>query len=96
MPNHPNTPRSEPLWRIRSQLKVRLKLLSNICSPDDDLVRFGSAGMVGMISPRTSNSAFSNFTHIGIYPGRSKLKQFPLGFVKRKFPNSYTAGPLTK
>ena len=62
--------------------------LSEFSDPTNQLVGFGEAGMVGTIGPGTSAAAFSNFTHHGIYPSPTILKQFPLGFVKRKFPQA--------
>lgn len=64
--------------------------LPEFSDPNNQLVGFGEAGMVGTIGPGTSAAAFSNFTHKGIYPNPAVLKQFPLGFVKRKFPNAYS------
>ncbi len=64
--------------------------LPEFSDPANNLVGFGEAGMVGTIGPGTSAAAFSNFTHNGIYPNPAVLKQFPLGFVKRKFPNAYS------
>ncbi len=63
--------------------------LSEFSDPTNQLVGFGEAGMVGTIGPGTSAAAFSNFTHHGIYPSPEVLKQFPLGFVKRSFPQAY-------
>lgn len=65
-------------------------LISNFADPANDLVGFGPAGMVGTAGPALAGKAYSNFTHNGIYPDPSILKQFPLGFVQRKFPNSYS------
>ena len=65
-------------------------LLSDFADPSNDLVGRGPAGMVGAAGPFLAGAAFSNFTHTGTYPGPEILKQFPLGFVQRKFPNSYS------
>jgi hypothetical protein len=64
-------------------------LLSNFADPANDLVGFGPAGMVGTAGPVLAGKAFSSFTHTGTYPVPSILKQFPLGFTQRHFPNSY-------
>jgi hypothetical protein len=65
-------------------------LLSAFADPVDNLTGFGPAGMVGTAGPVLAGAAYSNFTHNGIYPSPSILKQFPLGFVQRKFPNAYS------
>jgi hypothetical protein len=65
-------------------------LLPEFSDPANDLVGFGPAGMVGTAGPVLAGKAYSNFTHNGIYPSPSILKQFPLGFVKRNFPNAYS------
>ena len=64
-------------------------LLPDFADPSNDLVGFGPAGMVGTAGPVLAGAAFSNFTHNGIYPNPGILKQFPLGFTKRKFPSAY-------
>jgi hypothetical protein len=65
-------------------------LLPEFADPANDLVGFGPAGMVGTAGPVLAGAAFSNFTHTGTYPVPSILKQFPLGFTKRNFPNLYS------
>src|SRR3984957_8922486 len=65
-------------------------LLAQFADPVNDLTGFGPAGMVGTAGPVLAGAAYSNFTHNGIYPSPSILKQFPLGFVKRQFPNAYS------
>jgi hypothetical protein len=65
-------------------------LLPEFADPSNDLVGFGPAGMVGTAGPVLAGAAFSNFTHNGIYPSPGILKQFPLGFTKRKFPSAYS------
>jgi hypothetical protein len=65
-------------------------LLAEFANPDEDLVGFGPAGMVGTAGPVNAGAAFSKFTHSGIYPSPSILQQFPLGFVKRKYPSNYS------
>ena len=64
-------------------------LISQFANPANDLVGFGPAGMVGTAGPVLAGAAFSTFTHTGTYPAPSILKQFPLGFTKRNFPNAY-------
>ena len=65
-------------------------LLPDFADPVNDLVGFGPAGMVGTAGPVLAGAAFSNFTHNGIYPSPEILKQFPLGFTKRKFRSAYS------
>jgi hypothetical protein len=65
-------------------------LLPAFANPANNLVGFGPAGMVGTAGPVLAGAAYSNFTHNGIYPSPSILSQFPLGFVKREFPNAYS------
>jgi hypothetical protein len=65
-------------------------ILSEFADPEDDLTGFGPAGMVGAAGPVLAGAAYSNFTHNGIYPSPSILQQFPLGFVKRKYPSNYS------
>jgi hypothetical protein len=65
-------------------------LLSEFADPSNDLVGFGPAGMVGTAGPVLAGAAFSTFTHSGVYPKPEILKQFPLGFTKRKFPSAYS------
>jgi hypothetical protein len=45
--------------------------------------------MVGTAGPVLAGAAFSHFTHTGAYPAPSILRQFPLGFTQRNFPNAY-------
>ncbi len=65
-------------------------LLPDFADPTNNLVGFGPAGMVGAAGPVLAGAAFSNFTHNGIYPSPASLLQFPLGFLKREFPKSYS------
>ena len=65
-------------------------LLPEFADPSNDLVGFGPAGMVGTAGPVLAGAAFSKLTHNGIYPSPGILKQFPLGFTKRKFPSAYS------
>jgi len=65
-------------------------LIPAFADPTHDLVGFGPAGMVGTAGPVLAGAAFSNFTHTGAYPAPSILKQFPLGFTQRNFPNLYS------
>jgi len=64
-------------------------ILPEFADPANKLVGFGPSGIVGVAGPVLSSQAFSNFTHNGIYPDPGTLLQFPLGYVKRKFPNAY-------
>lgn len=65
-------------------------LLAEFANPTEELTGFAPAGMVGAIGPVAAGSAFRNFSHNGIYPAPSGLKQFPLGFMKRKYPKLYS------
>ncbi len=64
-------------------------ILREFADPANQLVGLGPSGIVGVTGPVLASQAFSNFTHNGIYPDPSTLLQFPLGYVKRKFPNPY-------
>ncbi len=70
--------------------KMNQPLLPDFADPANDLIGFAPAGMVGSVGPVASGSAFRNFSHNGIYPAPATLKQFPLGFMKRKFPKLYS------
>jgi hypothetical protein len=65
-------------------------ILPEFADPENGLTGFGPAGMVGTAGPVLAGAAFANFTHNGIYPNPGILKQFPLGFVKRKYPSNYS------
>lgn len=65
-------------------------LLTEFANPTEDLTGFAPAGMVGAVGPVAAGGAFRNFTHNGIYPAPENLKQFPLGFMKRKYPKLYS------
>ena len=71
--------------------RMNQPLLSDFADPENDLVGFGPAGMVGAAGPVAAGRAYSNFTHTGAYPSPAALLQFPLGFMKRQFPKSYSA-----
>jgi len=64
-------------------------ILPEFADPANQLVGFGASGIVGVPGPVLASQAFSNFTHNGAYPDPSQLLQFPLGYLKRKFPNEY-------
>jgi len=64
-------------------------ILSEFADPTNKLVGLGPSGIVGVAGPVLASQAFSNFAHNGIYPDPSNLLQFPLGYVKRRFPNAY-------
>jgi hypothetical protein len=65
-------------------------LLPEFADPENDLTGFGPAGMAGTAGPVLAGAAFSKFTHSGAYPNPGILKQFPLGFVSRKYPSNYS------
>jgi hypothetical protein len=65
-------------------------LLAEFANPSEDLIGFAPAGMVGAVGPVASGGAFRKFSQSGIYPAPNSLKQFPLGFMKRKFPKLYS------
>ena len=64
-------------------------LLPDFQNQANNLVGLGASGIVGVDNPVLASQAFSNFAHNGIYPAPSTLLQFPLGYVRRKFPNAY-------
>ncbi len=65
-------------------------LLDEFADPADGLIGFAPAGMVGAVGPVAAGGAFRSFSHSGVYPAPAALKQFPLGFMKRKFPKLYS------
>jgi len=65
-------------------------MIPAFADPAANLTGFGPAGMVGAAGPVLAGAAFSSFTHTGTYPNPTVLKQFPLGFLQRKFPNAYS------
>jgi hypothetical protein len=65
-------------------------LLTQFANPDEDLIGFAPAGMIGAVGPGAAGSAFRNFAHTGNYPAPGGLVQFPLGFMSRKFPKLYS------
>jgi hypothetical protein len=64
-------------------------ILPEFRDPANNLVGFGPSGIVGVEGPVLASQAFDNFSHAGSYPDPSSLLQFPLGYVKHKFPNAY-------
>ena len=64
-------------------------LLPDFQNQTNNLVGLGASGIVGVDNPFLATQAFSNFAHNGTYPAPSTLLQFPLGYVRRKFPNAY-------
>lgn len=64
-------------------------ILPEFANPANDLVGLGPSGIVGVSGPFLASQAFANLAHNGAYPDPSTLRQFPLGYVKRKFPNPY-------
>ncbi|HEY9126731.1 MAG TPA: hypothetical protein VIM62_06370, partial [Acidobacteriaceae bacterium] len=65
-------------------------LLPQFANPDKDLVGFAPEGMVGAVGPVAAGAAFRKFAGTGAYPAPGSLKQFPLGFMSRKFPKLYS------
>jgi hypothetical protein len=64
-------------------------ILPEFADPSNRLVGLGPSGIVGVAGPFLASGAFDNFAHNGAYPDPGTLLQFPLGYVKRKFPNAY-------
>jgi len=64
-------------------------ILPEFADSSNSLVGLGPSGIVGVAGPSLASQAFDNFAHNGTYPDPSTLLQFPLGYVKRKFPNAY-------
>jgi hypothetical protein len=64
-------------------------ILPEFANPAKDLVGLGPSGIVGVSGPFLASQAFANLAHNGAYPDPATLRQFPLGYVKRKFPNPY-------
>ena len=64
-------------------------ILPEFADSSNSLVGLGPSGIVGVAGPSLASLAFDNFAHNGAYPDPSTLLQFPLGYVKRKFPNAY-------
>jgi hypothetical protein len=65
-------------------------ILPEFADPGNGLVGLGPSGIVGVASPFPASQALHNFIHSGAYPAPGTLLQFPLGYVKRKFPNPYS------
>ena len=68
---------------------MKQPILPEFADPANDLVGLGPSGIVGVAGPFLASQAFANFAHNGAYPDPATLLQFPLGYVKRKFPNPY-------
>jgi hypothetical protein len=68
---------------------MKQPILPEFADPSNKLVGLGPSGIVGVASPSLATQAFSNFAHNGVYPDPRTLLQFPLGYVKREFPNAY-------
>jgi len=68
-------------------------VMSNPLVPDlnspGGIAGLGPSGIVGVSGPVLAKQAFLNFVKAGQYPSPSSLKQFPLGYIQRKFPNNY-------
>jgi hypothetical protein len=67
--------------------------MNNPLVPDfnepDGVVGLGQSGVVGVSGPFLAAQSFSDFVTSGAYPSPANLQQFPLGYIQRKFPNSY-------
>jgi hypothetical protein len=68
---------------------MKQPILAEFSNPANDLVGLGPSGIVGVAGPVLARQAFANLAHNGAYPDPATLLQFPLGYVKRKFPNPY-------
>jgi outer membrane receptor protein involved in Fe transport len=68
---------------------MKQPILPEFVDPSNDLVGLGPSGIVGVSGPFLASRAFANLAHNGAYPDPATLLQFPLGYVKRKFPNPY-------
>jgi hypothetical protein len=68
---------------------MKQPILPEFSDPANDLVGLGPSGIVGVAGPFLASQAFANLAHNGAYPDPATLLQFPLGYVKRKFPNPY-------
>jgi len=53
------------------------------------VVGLGESGVVGVSGPFLASQSFRNFATTGAYPSPANLQQFPLGYIQRRFPNSY-------
>ena len=56
---------------------------------ENGVVGLGPSGIVGVSGPFLASQAFRSYTTGGDYPAPTELQQFPLGYIQRKFPNSY-------
>ena len=67
--------------------------MNNPLVPDfnepDGVVGLGQSGVVGVSGPFLASQSFREFATGGVYPSPANLQQFPLGYVQRKFANSY-------
>jgi outer membrane receptor protein involved in Fe transport len=68
---------------------MKQPILAEFANPAKSLVGLGPSGIVGVSGPFLASQAFSNLAHNGAYPDPGTLLQFPLGYIKRKFPNAY-------
>jgi hypothetical protein len=77
-------------WQGASAFTVMNQpILPEFSNPTTQLVGLGVSGIVGVNGPVLASQSFHNFTATGTYPSPNTLLQFPLGYVKRKFPNPY-------
>ena len=65
-------------------------ILPEFSDPSNQLVGLGVSGITGVAGPVLASQAFHNFAQAGEYPDPGNLLQFPLGYVRRKFPNPYS------
>src|SRR5712692_4997242 len=72
-------------------------LLPEFANPSQNLIGFGPSGVVGACDPNlappacipfpgTLRTDFFNFVATGAYPAANALRQFPVGYAKKKFP----------
>jgi len=64
-------------------------ILPEFANPANDLVGLGPSGIMGVSGPFLASQAFASLARNGAYPDPTTLRQFPLGYVKRRFPNPY-------
>ena len=76
-------------------------LLPDFANPSQNLIGFGPSGAVGACDPNlvpglcvpfpgTLRSDFVNFVQNGAYPTHDALRQFPLGYAKKDFPQPFS------
>lgn len=76
-------------------------LLPEFANPSQNLIGFGPSGAVGACDPNlvpgicvpfpgTLKQDFLNFVSTGAYPAPNALRQFPLGYAKKDFPQPFS------